>query len=746
MDYESVYLDTDYLSGASRLKNDDISLIASSDHYIKDTKDAGVALDPITEDIPVFYESLRARLRYKNSGVSALKLYWSEIYGKALIQTNLIGKSYPENSSDPHKYPTSYIYNADYAQTLVEALWMRLVGGCWDIKFASRTKYTIGSVIKLKQGASQFDRHVLIIGCKRTYDFSGIRTYQAVTTDPLSSVDSYMLANIPSGSSHTPLRLLTQYASTITGEWHSLPVSTDYYMRSSSDGGFTWTAGILFRGATARSIKLEASSYTVPVSSRGTVRGGNITLIATLENIPMPEEGLTWYSPNITLLAGVDHYHKTADVDSFALVKATITVSLEYEGVIYASPIGISKSYDGMPAPLCLSTVFGVYPTTTNDGEPLVVGDFFLYLPKTEGGEWDTANVLFGHTMRWTGEAWESTDNSYCIGAVAKDACAYSRSTGLIIYSAKIYTDALVARNAQIGTGTGMAGSGLRTRIMEDDIGDGTGQPRIDVYDGADKIFEINPLTKNIEIGEFSNGNGLQWNHSEKKLYVKGAVDASSGKFTGQLDTISIYTLLGGDTEYPKSDQTTIESLLTLLIAEVEPNTSLRMTGTINGVAFKSVSYSSMTVSQSRLSHSATVLWETWYKRTSAIIVNVIVTFTMNDDSTVVYVLRKILGVTNGSGTSVSYPNYPASPASISVLLTWANYSNPDLDPTHVPSAFIESEFASVGTTRAFPYSVVGVSVWDSTQERLFLKNIPTSAPSESGRVWRSGTSLQIVP
>ncbi len=204
MDFESTYLDTDYLTGAVRLKGEDIGLIASSNQYLSDIKDDGVELDPISVDDTVVYESLRARLRYKNTSSAALKLYWSEIYGKALVQTNLPETKYPTDCSDPDEYPVSYIFDLDSAQALVEALWIRQRKGCFDIKFPSLNNYTIGSVYKLRQGQTKFDGYVLITGRSRTYDFSGVWRYQAVSIAAVETVTSKTASKTKSGPAKVP--------------------------------------------------------------------------------------------------------------------------------------------------------------------------------------------------------------------------------------------------------------------------------------------------------------------------------------------------------------------------------------------------------------------------------------------------------------------------------------------------------------------------------------------------------------
>ncbi len=197
-DFGTEFLDIDYLSGKNRLKNGDIGLITSSDQYVRDSKDETVALDPIDADHAVIYEALRARVRYKNTGSSAAKLYWSEIYGKALVRTQRVVATYPETAADPEEYVCSHIYDKDSADRLVQGRYMLLRVGCFYLEFTSRSNLVPGGIYYLKQG--RIEDYVQVRSRFRTYDGTGRYRYQVVRTAPFAEVQVGSITHQGSGT------------------------------------------------------------------------------------------------------------------------------------------------------------------------------------------------------------------------------------------------------------------------------------------------------------------------------------------------------------------------------------------------------------------------------------------------------------------------------------------------------------------------------------------------------------------
>ena len=103
--------------------------------------------------------------------------------------------------------------------------------------------------------------------------------------------------------------------------------------------------------------------------------------------------------------------------------------------------------------------------------------------------------------------------------------------------------------------------------------------------------------------------------------------------------------------------------------------------------------------------------------------------------------IRKIK-VKNPSGYTSSVPavdpsKYPSPESTIDSFLALPDF------PT--ASTVDESNFSDVGGARNEDCVVSGLKVYDNTQERLFFYGIPSSAPSESNRVYRNGNYLMIT-
>lgn len=190
-DFGTEFLDTDYLSGATRLKNEEMALISSSNQYLEDKRDEAVVIDPIEQSHEIIYEALRARLRYKNTSDSAARLYYSQIKGKALVKTHKITSAYPEGCSNPQSYETSYVYDQDSAERLAKIRYMYLRHGLYKFSFSSKSKFSLGEVYRVEQRPI-FDGYIQISSAVYMDNSDIIRygAYSVASLDDIKVVSS----------------------------------------------------------------------------------------------------------------------------------------------------------------------------------------------------------------------------------------------------------------------------------------------------------------------------------------------------------------------------------------------------------------------------------------------------------------------------------------------------------------------------------------------------------------------------
>lgn len=239
----------------------------------------------------------------------------------------------------------------------------------------------------------------------------------------------------------------------------------------------------------------------------------------------------------------------------------------------------------------------------------------------------------------------------------------------------------------------------------------------------------------------------------------KGTLDGAKGRFTGQLETITLKTVLGGKSSYSVGNFSTASSMTSSLYT-VQNNLGFDITnklfkagGTLSGLG----TIASMNVSQvynefrNKIYTYKPFLGSKQYKWETARITWLVITFTNTSGSTVQYVIRKVRREINWTGENTS-PDYPSIPqiTSIPQILDQDDYVIKDYAFSQPPGINDpdnkESVWDSVGLARKESLSVSGLVVYDNTQERMYIENLPTAAPSEPNRIWRDSNGyLRIV-
>ena len=228
----------------------------------------------------------------------------------------------------------------------------------------------------------------------------------------------------------------------------------------------------------------------------------------------------------------------------------------------------------------------------------------------------------------------------------------------------------------------------------------------------------------------------------------KGTLDGAKGKFTGQLETITLKTVLGGDSSYYVGSYTDASNMLLDLYNKQKSlgfditNKTFKASGTISGNTISSISVSQVYSEVGNHKYSAKVLWETWYKYESARISWIVISINHSSGTTSL-VLRKVHMV---SSTGMPYPAYPSAPSTIPELISMSDYSNDDPEPDRKPACGVSSNYDGIGAARNTSCSVSNLYVYNNIQERMYIENLPTAAPSESNRIWRDSNGyLRIV-
>ena len=110
--------------------------------------------------------------------------------------------------------------------------------------------------------------------------------------------------------------------------------------------------------------------------------------------------------------------------------------------------------------------------------------------------------------------------------------------TGHVVYAAEVFAWYFVGRNLIIGPGDGTAGSGLLFEILGgDEEAVPVVPPAVRARYGASKLWEIDPVAGDFEIGDYNSGKGA--------IY-KGSTGEFFGKFSGSKRVaISVSGFLG---------------------------------------------------------------------------------------------------------------------------------------------------------------------------------------------------------
>ena len=463
-EFNATFLDREYQTKISRLKNKDLSLISVKNAYYEVDKDT----DIILANNPPEIEPTKARvLFYNKNATDAKKLYGFTIVGNALFRNKLNESTYPidaKHLDDP--YESEFVFLTDTAEQLANHLhrfrkygdlrhkWSEIdvVTPMFQVLTVSAPDTLISSLAMVISQTITFPAPNKI---KRSNSAIGITPFNSepvktsslqvggspTNTGPAGTSGVVTVVQYCLGTYDEPTPVGDSVVGDETGVvgdetgvlgetgWsftRPTPGLGEYvWMRV---GSYTppeeWPSewqDIRVTGSDARGLRLSASALTIPVTSRGVVRGEDITLIAELQNISSPAEGITWNmypSDAITMIDTdpVSEFSKIIDVSTLesGIKSFYVEIVCEFLGVTYHDRVQIDVVADGLPAPCNFGGVTEV-PSTTPDGEPLVAGDYFLWATTT------TASYTKGEIYEYDGTGWVLSSNGNLVMTMFDD-------------------------------------------------------------------------------------------------------------------------------------------------------------------------------------------------------------------------------------------------------------------------------------------------------------------------------------
>jgi hypothetical protein len=540
-EFEATFLDSEYYTGTTALQNDDLSLISVKNGQFNVIKDSDII---IANNPPDIYPLKGRILFYNKNTVDSAYLKALDFEGDALYRYKLNKDTFPTTATNPKEYTTEFVYSYALAEELANYLHKFNTYGDLSHTWAEDNITTpMFQIVQLSPVNTAISTLAMVVSTKKTYPAPnvvrrtntaiGVTAFNSEPTKRRSKLKGATPTNTGEAGTNGTVSVVQYALGTETAPYESNSVVGDdydtvgddyatlgidsvwsYTAPTPGDGEYLWkregtytppatfSSSFVETRVTAdpvRSITLKSSTLTIPTTSRGVPKISIVTLTALLQNLTVPDDGLTWTCSQGTLaLTTVSDYSVSFVPDSDTNDSLIIEVSMTYNSVTYSSQVSIVKVADGTPAALYFGKVTTV-PTETTEHEPLVTGDFIFY-----AGESITDSYQYGHIYKYDKDTdtWSSSVGSYELGVAAKDAFAEARASGNYVYAAVVYAQNVYAMNMQAGAGTGLANSGFRFRAMSDSVGDGTDVPVFDVYKDDKMLFKVDIEESKIYFGE----------------------------------------------------------------------------------------------------------------------------------------------------------------------------------------------------------------------------------------------------
>lgn len=451
-EFNATFLDREYQTKVSRVKNKDLSLISVKNAYYEVDKDAEILL----ANNPPEIEPTKARVLWWNShSTDVKKLYGFTIVGDALFRSKLNEATYPTDAKKlDDAYETEFIYTSEAAAKLANHLHRFRKYGDLQHKWSEIGVETpMFQVVTVSAPDTLISSLGMVISqsisfpapnkIKRSNSAIGITAFNSepvktrsiqlggapVNTGPAGSSGTRSVVQFILGTADGPYADAGNVVGTDTAivgtslallgvdgaQWAyeaPTPDAGEYVWRR--EGYYTppevwpkvWNITRM-TGASSFGLTLHPSALTIPVSSRGVPYGGDITISAVFQNIPSTYE-ITWEIVGASFVDEGTNVSKVVDVTTLTGDAVLVTASVLFGGTTYNAPyVTLTKVADGKPAPVYIGKSHSI-PLDVG-GEPVIKGDFFIVDEEFTVG---ATTYKAGEVWEYSGTVWVLSDSA----------------------------------------------------------------------------------------------------------------------------------------------------------------------------------------------------------------------------------------------------------------------------------------------------------------------------------------------
>lgn len=219
------WADIPYMTKASRLKNEDLTLLTAKNVTYDLYKDDDISMLDILGGVALpQFEPKKARYAFYNAGSEAKKLYWFDLYADVLIRNTVRTSTAPDTAEDPYEYESEFIFDSTQAEKRAISLSQLVQNMDMGYSWTSRTAIEKGAVLTLS--ATNSGVSTVAIVTEVVLRFLPDSNYPAFYEVSAISIDDYTTVDVETRSS-TPApdnRLPVIYNPTVND--HIIPQNT----------------------------------------------------------------------------------------------------------------------------------------------------------------------------------------------------------------------------------------------------------------------------------------------------------------------------------------------------------------------------------------------------------------------------------------------------------------------------------------------------------------------------------------